>query len=101
MHHTIADNSDKDLPAIVDNFDTGKIEFALGIVGNHKAVGLQTEPRRQAVFDRPVGIEIQPEFEDRIGSGAQPGAENRVELEKQQSFECPVEQAQKVVLERI
>jgi len=34
------------------------------------------------MFDRLVGIEIQLEFEDRMG----PGAENWVELDKQQSF---------------
>jgi len=81
--HTVAGNSDKDLPAVVDNFDMGKIEFALGIAGNHKVVGLQTAPEKQVVFDRLVGIEIQPASEDRIGFGAQPGAENWVELEKQ------------------
>ena len=98
--HKVAGNSNKDSPVVVDNFETGQTGFSLGIAGNHKAVGLQTEPKRQAAFDRLVGIEIQLAFEDQIGFGAQPGAENRVELEKQQSFECLVEQAQKDVLER-
>ena len=99
--HKVASDSDKDSPAVVDNFDTWQIEFSLGIARNHKVVGLQTEPKRQATFDKLVGIEVQLAFEDRIGSGAQPGDGNRVGLEKQQSFECPVEQCQKDVLERI
>ena len=91
--HTVAGNSGKDLPTVVDNFGTSQIGFALGITGNHKAAGLQTEPGSQVVFDKQVEIEIQPAFEDWIGSRAQTGAENRVELEKQQSFESLVEQA--------
>jgi len=89
----VAGNSGKDSPAVVDNFGMGQIGFVLRIAENHKTAGLQTEPRGQTAFDKQVKIGIQPEFEDRIGSRAQTGAENRVELEKQQSFECPVEQA--------
>jgi len=68
--HKVAGNFDKDSPLVVDNFDMGKIEFSLGISRNHKAVGLQTEPKRQAAFDKLVGIEIQLAFENWIGSGA-------------------------------
>lgn len=95
----VSRNSSNGSPA-VDNFDMGQIGFALGIVGNHKAAGLQTEPGSQDAFDKQVEIGIQLELEDRIGSGAYIGSENQVELEKQQSFECPVEQAQTDVLER-
>jgi len=34
--HTVAGNSDKDLPAVVDNFDMGQTEFALGVASDHK-----------------------------------------------------------------
>jgi len=47
----------------------GKMEFSLGVSGDHKAVGLQTEVERQAKFDRLVGIECQPIFEDQMGFG--------------------------------
>lgn len=70
----VAGNFDKDLPTVVDNFDMGQTKFALGVAGNHKAVGLQTELEKQAEFDRLVGIERQPAFEDRMGLGIQPGA---------------------------
>lgn len=72
----------------------GQIELALGIFGYHKAVGLQTDPGSWAGFDKQVEIWIQPEFDDRIRSGAQTRAENWVALEMQQSFECLVQQAQ-------
>lgn len=65
--------------------------FALGVAGDHKAARLQTEIERQAEFDRPVGIECQLAFEDRMESGVQSGARNQVELVRQQPFECLVE----------
>lgn len=48
-----------------------------------------------------MGIGAHLPSEDQFETGAQPGTENWVELEKQPPFECPVEQAQKNVLERI
>lgn len=50
------------------------MKFALGVAGNHKAAGLQTELEEQVEFDRLVGIECQPAFEDRMGLGVQLGA---------------------------
>ena len=75
----VADNSDKDSSAVVDNFDMGQTKVALEVAGNHMVAGLQTEFEKQAEFDRLVGIELQLSFEDRMGSGVQPGAKNRVE----------------------
>ena len=67
--HKVAGNSDKGLPVVVDNFDTGQTKSSRGAAGNHKAAGLQTELEEQVEFDRLVGIERQPAFEDRMGPG--------------------------------
>jgi hypothetical protein len=66
-HHMVVDNSDKDSPAVVDNFDMGQTKVALEVAGNHKVAGLQTEFENQAEFDKKVGIELQPAFEDQMG----------------------------------
>ena len=73
-HHTVVGNSGKGLPAVVDNFDMGQMKFSLGVVGSHTTAGLQIDFVEQAEFDRPVGIERQPTFEDRMGPGVQSGA---------------------------
>lgn len=54
----------------------GKIELALGVVGNHKAIGLHTRPGSRGALDEQVGFGAQLEFENQIGSGAQTGPEN-------------------------
>jgi len=93
--HTVAGNSDKERPAFVDNFGTGPTELAPGVGGNHTVAELHTEPRDQAALGKKVGIGTHLASEDQFESGAQPGTENWVELEKRPPFECLVEQAQK------
>jgi len=63
------------------------------------AAKLHTEPGDQAALGKKVGIGTHLAFVDQFESGAQPGTENRVELERQPPFECLVEQAQRDVLE--
>ena len=70
----VADNSDKDSPAVVDNFDMGQTKVALVVAGNHTGAVLQTEFEKQAEFDRLVGIEHQLAFENWMGLGVQPRA---------------------------
>ena len=78
-HHMVADKSDKDSSAVVGNFDMGQTTVALEVAGDHKMAGLQTEFEKQAEFDRFVEIELQLAFENRMGSGVQPGGKTQVE----------------------
>ena len=54
----VADNSDKDSSAVVDNFDMGQTKVALEVASDHTVAGFQTEFEKQAEFDRLVEIEL-------------------------------------------
>jgi len=69
----------------------GQKRFALGVVGNHKAAGLQIDFVERAESSR---MGHNPVFENQTESGVQPGAQNRVEGVKQYPFEYLVEQRQ-------